>query len=82
MVSRELIEKAREFHEHICPFLVLGLRVAETALDKLRVKRSGVVETIREDTVAVIEVNNCLNDSIQVAIGCTLRNNSLIYCRH
>ena len=28
-VSRDLIEKARELHGHICSFLVLGLRVSE-----------------------------------------------------
>jgi len=72
MVNRELIEKAREFHGHICPYLVLGLRVAEIALDKLRVKRAGVIETIRGDIVAIIE------DDIQVATGRTLRDNSLI----
>jgi len=79
MVSRELIEKAREFHGHICPFLILGLRIAEIALNKLGVKRAGVVETMREDIAAIIEVNNSLGDGIQVANGFTLGNNNLIY---
>lgn len=79
MVSRELIEVARSFHGHVCPFLVLGLRAAEIALSRLGVKRAGVVETVREDIVAIIEVNNCFADGIQVATGCTLGNNSLLY---
>jgi len=79
MVSRELIEKAREFHGHICPFVVLGLRAAEIALNKLGIKKAGVAETIREDIVAIVEVNNCFADGVQIASGCTLGNNSLIY---
>ena len=79
VVSRELIEKAREIHGHICPFLVLGLRMSEVAMARLGVKRAGVVESIREDIVAIVEVNNCLADGVQVATGCTFGNNSLIY---
>jgi len=79
MVSRDLIEKARELHGHICPFVVLGLRASEIALNRLGVERAGVAETIREDIVAIVEVNNCFADGVQVATGCTLGNNSLIY---
>jgi formylmethanofuran dehydrogenase subunit E len=79
MVSEEFIRRVKEFHGHICPFVVLGLRAAEVALSRLGVGRAGVVETIREDIVAVVEVNNCFADGVQVATGCTLGNNSLIY---
>lgn len=79
MVSRELIDKAKRFHGHICPFLVLGLRMSEIAMKKLGVARAGVADTIREDLVAIVEVNNCLVDGVQVATGCTLGNNSLVY---
>jgi len=79
MVSRELIEKARDFHGHVCPFLVLGLRASEIALSRLGARRAGVAETIREDIVAIVEVNNCFADGVQIATGCTLGNNSLIY---
>jgi iron complex transport system ATP-binding protein len=67
MVSKELVEKAREIHGHICPFLVLGLRMSEVAMARLGVRRAGVVESIREDIVAIVEVNNCLADGVQVA---------------
>ncbi|MEM1696991.1 MAG: FmdE family protein, partial [Desulfurococcaceae archaeon] len=53
MVSRELIDRAKEFHGHICPFLVLGLRMSEIAMKRLGVARAGVVESIREDLVAI-----------------------------
>lgn len=79
MVSKELIEKARELHGHVCPFLVLGLRMAEIAMGRLGVGRAGVLETVEEDIVAVVEVNNCLVDGVQIATGCTFGNNSLIY---
>jgi len=52
MVSKELVEKAREIHGHICPFLVLGLRMSEVVMARLGVRRAGVVESIREDIVA------------------------------
>ena len=79
MVSKELIEKARMFHGHVCPFLVLGLRASEIAMKKLGLKKSGVVETVREDVLAIVEVNNCFADGVQVATGCTFGNNSLVY---
>lgn len=79
MVSREMIERARELHGHICPFLILGLRMSEIAMNRLGVGRAGLIETIEEKLIAVVEVNNCLADGVQIATGCTLGNNSLIY---
>jgi len=79
VVSRELIEKARLFHGHVCPFLVLGLRASEIAMKKLGLERLGVVGTVREDVLAIVEVNNCFADGVQVATGCTFGNNSLVY---
>lgn len=79
MVSRELVEKAREFHGHICPFLVLGLRMSELAMERLGVVKAGVVESIEESIIAIVEVNNCLVDGVQIATGCSFGNNSLIY---
>ncbi|MEM0063195.1 MAG: FmdE family protein [Ignisphaera sp.] len=79
MVSKELIEKAREFHGHICPFLVLGLRASEIAMKRLGISKAGVGETISEDIVAIVEANNCFADGVQIATGCTFGNNSLMY---
>lgn len=79
MVSRELIEKARELHGHVCPYLVLGLRASEIAMSKLGVGRAGVSESIEEEIVVIVEANNCMSEGVQVATGCTLGNNSLIY---
>jgi len=79
VVSKELIEKAKEFHGHVCPFLVLGLRMSEIAMEKLGVKKAGLAETVEEEVLAIVEVNNCMVDGVQIATGCTLGNNSLIY---
>lgn len=79
MVSKELLERAKEFHGHMCPFLVLGLRASEIALNRLGIKKLSCHESITEDVIAIVEVNNCLVDGVQVATGCTLGNNSLIY---
>jgi len=79
MVSQGLVEKAKEFHGHICPFVVLGLRASEIALEKLGLARAGEKETIGEEILAIVECNNCFTDGVQVATGCTLGNNSLIY---
>jgi len=79
MVDIELVEKAKWFHGHICPFLVLGLRMSEIALKKLGATRAGFRESLGEELIAIVEVNNCLLDGVQVATGCTVGNNSLIY---
>lgn len=79
MVSKELIEKARELHGHICPFLILGLRMSEIAMSKLGISKASAIDTVEERVIAIVEVNNCLVDGVQVATGCSFGNNSLIY---
>jgi len=79
MVSDALVEKAREFHGHICPFVVLGLRASEIAMQKLGLEKASEAETVGEDILVIVECNNCLVDGVQVATGCTLGNNSLLY---
>lgn len=79
MVKLDVINKAREFHGHICPFLVLGLRASEIALSKMNLRKASVSESIGEDIIAIVENNSCFADGVQVATGCTLGNNALIY---
>lgn len=79
MVEEALVEKAKEFHGHICPFVVLGLRASEIAMQKLGLAKAGEAETVGEEILAIVECNNCFADGVQVATGCTLGNNSLIY---
>jgi len=79
MVSKDLIEKARKLHGHVCPFLVLGLRMSEIAMKRLGVEKAGEIETIEESLIAIVEANNCMADGVQIATGCTFGNNSLVY---
>ncbi|MEZ0346868.1 MAG: FmdE family protein [Infirmifilum sp.] len=79
MVSEELLKKAEDFHGHICPYLVLGLRASEIAMQRLGLGKAHVSESIGEDILAIVEANNCFADGVQIATGCTFGNNSLIY---
>jgi formylmethanofuran dehydrogenase subunit E len=79
MVDQALVERAKEFHGHICPFVVLGLRASEIALGRLGLSKAGEKETVGEEVLAIVECNNCFTDGVQVATGCTIGNNSLIY---
>ena len=75
----DLLKKAREFHGHLCPYLVLGLRASIIAMKNLETSKTDIEETISEENLAIVEVNNCFADGVQVATGCTFGNNSLIY---
>ena len=66
----EMIEQATEFHGHLGPFLVLGIRMGLFALREL--SSSGY-----EGLEALVKTGNtpslsCLLDGIQVSTGCTM----------
>ncbi|MET1123873.1 MAG: tRNA (N6-threonylcarbamoyladenosine(37)-N6)-methyltransferase TrmO [Archaeoglobaceae archaeon] len=73
-----LLLRAKEFHGHICPFLALGVKMSVMAMDRLGIKPDSFA-SIGEDILAIVEANNCMSDGVQIATGCTLGNNSLIY---
>ncbi|MEM2085851.1 MAG: FmdE family protein [Archaeoglobaceae archaeon] len=74
----KLLIKAKDFHGHICPFVALGVRISAIAMGELGIKRDEKA-SIGEEILAIVECNNCLTDGVQIATGCTLGNNSLIY---
>ena len=78
MDVKNILKKAKDFHGHVCPFLALGVRASQIAMEELGISRVGL-ESIGEDVLAVVECNNCFADGVQVATGCTFGNNSLIY---
>ena len=41
--------------------------------------KAGLSENVSEEVLAIVECNNCFSDGVQIATGCTLGNNSLIY---
>jgi len=75
----EVLEYAREFHGHVCPYLALGIRASIVAMEELGVKRLDHSSSVDESILAIVEVNSCFTDGVQVTTGCTLGNNSLIY---
>ena len=70
--------KTAEIHGHFCPGSALGVMAALHGLSLL--ENEGIdSDGIMENLLAIIEVNACFADGIQVVSGCTLGNNSLIY---
>ncbi|NJE05401.1 formylmethanofuran dehydrogenase [Thermococcus sp. M36] len=74
-----ILKYAREFHGHVCPYLALGIRASLVAMDKLGVGRLDYSGSVDESVLAIVEINSCFTDGVQVATGCTLGNNSLVY---
>jgi formylmethanofuran dehydrogenase subunit E len=69
-----LLRHAETIHGHLCPFLALGVKAGQYAMDYLAQESTGM-----EEVVAIVECNNCFTDGIQVVTGCTFGNNALIY---
>ncbi|MEA3374765.1 MAG: FmdE family protein [Chloroflexota bacterium] len=70
-----LLKKAGELHGHFCPYVALGVRAGYTALKALGIERNVGMEEV----IAIVEVNNCFSDGIQMTTGCSFANNAMIY---
>lgn len=68
------LELAIQFHGHICPGLLIGVRAAELAQKEL-----GVGQDSDEELVALVENDNCSADAIQAILGCTFGKGNLIF---
>jgi len=68
------LELAIQFHGHICPGLLMGIRAAEFAQ-----KHLGVSQDYDEELLAVTETNSCGVDAIQAILGCTFGKGNLIF---
>ncbi|ANF22957.1 FmdE family protein [Thermococcus piezophilus] len=77
--AEEILEIAKEFHGHVCPYLALGIRASLIAMEELGVGRLDHSGSVDESILAMVEINSCFTDGVQVTTGCTLGNNSLIY---
>jgi len=69
-----LLVQAARLHGHYCPGLAFGVMAGWAGL-----KRLGFDNTGMEELLAVVECNSCFVDGIQMATGCSLGNNALIY---
>jgi len=70
----KLLAKAAQLHGHFCPFLALGVKAGVRAVSELDVRSTGM-----EETIAIVETNNCFSDGVQFVTGCSFGNNALIY---
>jgi formylmethanofuran dehydrogenase subunit E len=69
-----LLNKAAELHGHFCSYLAYGVKAGYIGIKEIGSKNIGM-----EETVAIVETNNCFSDGIQIITGCTFGNNALIY---
>ncbi len=67
------LKKCVEFHGHLCPGLVYGYLVAESAMNLLELKRSK-----DEEVVAISENDSCAVDALQVLLGTSTGKGNLI----
>ncbi len=70
----EELRRVVEFHGHLCPGLVLGVRATRIALREL-----GVGPSFDEELVGVVETNACGADALQVLAGCTFGKGNLVF---
>ena len=68
------LELAIQFHGHVCPGLLMGIKVAEFAQQYLEVSPDQ-----DEELLAVVETNSCGVDAIQSILGCTFGKGNLIF---
>lgn len=70
-----LLKISGMLHGHFCPGSALGVKAGAHAMREMGIKRS----TGMEEVIAIVEVNSCFSDGIQITTGCTFGNNALIY---
>lgn len=68
------LELAIQFHGHICPGLLMGVRAAEFAQKYLDIDPDQ-----DEQLLAVVETNSCGVDAVQAILGCTFGKGNLIF---
>lgn len=74
MLSREIWEKAVEFHGHECPGLAIGVKACEAAMIKM-----GLQFSSDEEVVCVTENDACGVDAVQLITGCSFGKGNLVY---
>lgn len=73
---KDLIERGKEFHGHLGPFLVLGIRMGLSALKHLdSTGYSGIHSEVRSGSRPPM---SCLADGVQISTGCTLGKGNIV----
>ena len=71
-ITKELVDRAIEFHGHSCPGLAIGIRAAEYVSMEFS-------DITAADLLCVSETDMCGVDGIQFLTGCTLGKGNLIH---
>jgi formylmethanofuran dehydrogenase subunit E len=66
-------EKARKFHGHVCPGIVLGTRLTLAGLRELGMNP----HEHNRDLIVFMEIDRCGTDAVQAITGCTLGHRTL-----
>ena len=72
-MTKELMNKAVEFHGHSCPGVAIGVLAAKYILEH------GNDFSIDEELVAVVENDNCSVDAIQALLGTTFGKGNFVF---
>lgn len=72
--DRSPLERAVDFHGHICPGLLIGLKAAQFAQQYLDIDQDE-----DEELLAIVENDSCGVDAIQAVLGCTFGKGNLIF---
>jgi formylmethanofuran dehydrogenase subunit E len=71
------IKEAEKFHGHLGPFLVLGVRMGETAKKILEIAQEENVSLQVNAKLPLLTPFSCVLDGIQVTTQCTIGNQRL-----
>lgn len=74
MIEKELWQKAKSFHGHVCPGLTIGFKASLLAIKLLDINFSD-----DEQLVCVTENDACGVDAIQAILGCSVGKGNLIF---
>ena len=68
-----LFNKAKEFHGHVCPGIVLGTRLTIAGLRELGMNPNEPTHNL----IVYMEIDRCGTDAVQAITGCSLGHRSL-----
>lgn len=74
MNEKELFEKCRQFHGHVCGGLMIGFRASLYAAQLLDVSFSE-----DEELVCIAENDACGVDAVQAILGCSIGKGNLLF---
>jgi formylmethanofuran dehydrogenase subunit E len=73
----EDLQKAADFHGHLCPGLSIGYRASRAAMERM-----GIARAYDEELVCVVENDSCSVDAVQFLTGCTFGKGNLVFRDH